>query len=90
MASRATIGVLRPPADAHIESFDDPDLPRLAGEVSAVVERAGARWEEASMHPSYARPVPVTRRRRRGAQGSAQDSTAEQEAEEEAQALRLL
>ena len=42
---RATIGVQRPSADPHIESFDDPDLSGLAQEVPAVVERAKARWE---------------------------------------------
>ena len=86
----ATIGVQRPSSDPHIESFDDAELSGLAAEVTAVIERARARWEEAPRYPSYARPVPVKRRRRRGAQASPQDSAAEQEADqEEAQALRL-
>ena len=37
---RAVIGVQRPSADPHIETFDDHDLPGLAQEVIAVTERA--------------------------------------------------
>ena len=51
-----TIGVQRPSADPHIESFDDPDPSGLAQEVSAVIERARAKWEEAPRYPAYARP----------------------------------
>ena len=77
---RATIGVQRPSSDPHIESFDEPDLSRLAGSVSAVLERARARWENEPKYPSHERPAASTRRRPRREQGSAQDSTAEEEA----------
>ena len=60
---RATIGVQRPSSDPHIESFDDHDLPGLTQEVSAVIERARARWEESPNHPAYERPAPDFRRR---------------------------
>ena len=42
---RATIGVQRPSADPHIEAFDGLDLHALAQQVSAVAERARAKWE---------------------------------------------
>ena len=87
---RATIGVQRPSADPHIETFDDTDLPALAQEVTAVTERAKARWEETPKHPAYERPAPPARRRNRRQQGTAQDATAEtQEAETQQQTLRL-
>ena len=62
---RATIGVQRPSADPHIESFDDPDLFWLADQFPAVVARARARWEEEPMHPAHDRPAPPARRRAR-------------------------
>ncbi len=74
---RATIGVQRPSADPHIETFDDRDLPGLALEVPAVTERARARWEDQPKHPAYARPAPQARRRHRRGQGAALGSTAE-------------
>lgn len=88
---RAVIGVQRPSSDPHIETFDDQDLPALAQEVTAVVERARARWEEAPKHPAYERPAPPAKRRNnRRQQGAAQDATAEtQEAETQQQTLRL-
>ena len=49
---RATIGVQQPSSDPHIETFDDPDLSGLAQEVSAVIERARARWEDDVAHRS--------------------------------------
>ena len=75
---RAIIGVQRPSADPHIETFDGHDLSGLAHEVPAVTERARARWEETPKHPAYARPVPVRSRSRRG-QGAAQTPTADGE-----------
>ena len=66
---RATIGVQRPSADPHIESFDDPDLFGLADEFPAVVARAKARWEEEPMHPAYVKPSPPPRQRNRRQQG---------------------
>ena len=77
---RATIGVQKPSADPHIESFDDPDLSGLTHEVLAVTERARARWEEAPKHPAHQRPAPPARRRSRRRQGPAQASTAEGDA----------
>ena len=55
---RATIGVQRPSADPHIESFDDPDLSGLTQEALAVVERARAKWEDDPRHPAHVRPAP--------------------------------
>ena len=87
---RATIGVQRPSVDPHIESFDDYDLPRLALEVSTVVERARTRWEEFPKHPEYARPAPSSRRRGRRRQGEGREATSEGEAEDtQQQAMRL-
>ena len=80
---RATIGVQRPSSDPHIESFDDADLSGLAQEVTAVTERAKARWEETPKHPVYDRPAPPARRGNRRRQGAAQASTAEGETERE-------
>ena len=62
---RATIGVQRPSSDPHIESFDDPDLSGLTQELSAVIERARARWEDEPKHPAHERPAPPARRRNR-------------------------
>ena len=74
---RATIGVQRPSADPHIETFEDHDLSGLAQEVPAVTERARARWEDTPKHPAYERPAPPARRRNRRQQGAAQEATAE-------------
>ncbi len=74
---RATIGVQRPPADPHIESFDDRDLSGLTQEVLLVIERARAKWEDEPKYPAHERPAPPARRRNRRQQGSAQASTAE-------------
>ena len=70
---RATIGVQRPSSDPHIESFDEPDPSELVREVSAVIERARARWEEAPKYPAHARPASPARRRRDRAGGCHQD-----------------
>ena len=86
----ATIGVQRPSADPHIELVDDPDLSGLGREVTAVIERARAKWEEAPRYPAYTRPTRSTGRRSRREQGSAQASTAEGEAaQDQPQTLRL-
>ena len=55
---RAAIGVQQPPSDPHIESFDDRDLTGLTQEVSAVIERARAKWGDAPKYPAHARPAP--------------------------------
>ena len=87
---RATIGVQRPSSDPHIESFDDHDLSGLAQEVSAVIERARAKWDDAPRYPAHARPTPPARRRPRRQQGSAQGSTAEAGAvQQQPETLRL-
>ncbi len=87
---RATIGVQRPSADPHIESFDNPELTGLAQEVLAVTERARARWEDEPKHPAHEKPAPPAKRRNRRQQEPAQASTAEEEADqEEPGALRL-
>ena len=85
---RATIGVLRPSADPHIETFDDRDLPGLAQEVLAVTERARTRWEDQPKHPAYARPASPARRRSRRQQGDAQAANAQGETAQQ-QTLRL-
>ena len=82
---RATIGVQRPASDPHIESFDDPDLSGLTQEVSAVIERARARWEDEPKHPTHERPAPPARRRNRREQGTVQAASAEGVAEQEQQ-----
>ena len=85
-----TIGVQQPSSDPHIETFDDADLPRLTQEVSAVIERARAKWEEAPKHPAHERPAPPARRRNRREQGAAQVGTTEGEAEQQQpETLRL-
>ena len=76
---RAVIGVQRPSADPHIESFDDTDLFGLADEFPAVVARAKARWEEEPRYPAYVKPTPPPRQRNRRQQGTAQAATAEGE-----------
>ena len=87
---RATIGVQRTSSDPHIESFDDLDESGLTREVSAVIERARARWEDAPKYPAHERPAPPARRRNRRGQGEAQASDAEAGAEQEQQqTLRL-
>ena len=87
---RATIGVQQPSSDPYIESFDDRDLSGLTQEVSAVIERARAKWEEAPKHPAHERPAPPARRRNRREQGVAQAGTAEGEAEQQQpETLRL-
>ena len=86
---RATIGVQRPSADPHIETFEDHDLPGLAQEVPAVTERARARWEEAPKHPTYQRPVPPAKRRNRRQQGTAQEATTPDSETEQAQQQTL-
>ena len=82
---RAVIGVQRPSADPHIESFDDTDLFGLADEFPAVVARARARWEEEPRYPAYVKPTPPPRQRNRRQQGSAQAATTDGEAEGEQQ-----
>ena len=79
---RATIGVQRPSSDPYIELFDDPDLSGLTQEVSAVIERARAKWEEAPHYPAYTRPASSTGRHSRRDQDSTQDSTAEEGVEQ--------
>ena len=89
---RATIGVQRPSSDPHIELFDDRDVSDLTQEVSAVIERARARWEDTPRHPAYARAAPSTGRRHGSENESAQDSAAEEGAVQEqpqTQTLRL-
>ncbi len=87
---RATIGVQRPSADPHIESFDDPDLFELADQFPAVVARARARWEEEPMYPAYDKPAPPPRQRNRRQQATAQAVTGESEGETEQQQPEML
>ena len=91
-AGRATIGVQRPSADPHIESFDDPDLFGLADEFPAVVARARAVWEETPQHPAHVKPARPPRQRNRRQQGAAQAATTEgdtEAAQQQPQTLRL-
>ena len=80
-AGRAIIGVQRPSADPHIESFDDPDLFGLVDQFPAVVARARAIWEEEPRHPAYVKPAPSPRQRNRRQQATAQAATTEAEGE---------
>jgi len=87
---RATIGVQRPSADPHIESFDGLDLSGLAQQVAAVAERAQARWEEEPKFPAHERPAPPARRQRQRRQEPAQASLEEGEADQQQpETLRL-
>ncbi|MCY4581720.1 MAG: hypothetical protein OXE50_02810 [Chloroflexi bacterium] len=87
---RATIGVQRPSADPHIETFDDDDLSGLAQEVLPVTERARAKWEDQPKHPTYERPAPPAVRRNRRQQAATRATTAETEAQQaQQQTLRL-
>ena len=88
---RATIGVQQPSSDPYIETFEDLDVSGLTQEVSAVVERARARWEDAPKHPAYARPAPPPRRRNRRGQGAAQEASTDtsEETQAQQQTLRL-
>ena len=87
---RATIGVQRPSADPHIESFDDPDLFGLADQFPAVVARARARWEDEPRHPAYEKPAPPPRRQRQRQQAAAPTATDEAEANQpQPETLRL-
>ena len=78
-AGRATIGVQRPSADPHIESFDGPDLFELADQFPAVVARARSIWEEEPKHPAYVKPTHPPRQRNRRQQATAQAVTDESE-----------
>ena len=86
---RATIGVQKPSSDPHIETFDDLDESGLPQEVSAVIERARVRWEDAPKHPAYQRPAPPAKRRNRRQQGTAQDATTPAAETEQAQQQTL-
>ena len=86
---RATIGVQQPSSDPHIESFDDADLSGLTQEVTAVIERARAKWEDVPKYPAHERPAPPARRQPRRSQAAAQAEAAEGEAEQQQQTLRL-
>ncbi len=91
---RAIVGVQRAGADPHIEAFDGRDLPALAREVPAVVERARAQWEESPKHPAHTRPVPAktatpAKRRQRGAQAQSESQAPQDGAEQQPEALRL-
>ena len=87
---RATIGVQQPSSDPHIELFDDRDISGLTGEVSAVIERARAQWEEAPKYPAHARPAPPARRQPRRSQAAAQAAAVEGGADQQQpQTLRL-
>ncbi len=86
---RAIIGVQKPTADPHIETFEYRDLSDLAQEVLTVTERAKARWEDTLRHPVYERPAPPARRRNRRQQGAAQDTTTAGAETEQAQQQTL-
>ena len=71
------------------QSFDDADLSGLTQEVTAVIERARAKWEDVPKYPAHERPAPPARRQPRRSQAAAQAETAEGEAEQQQQTLRL-
>ena len=88
---RGTIGVQRTSSDPHIESFDDLDESGLTREVSAVIERARARWEDAPKYPAHEKPAPPARRRNWRGQEAAQEASTEtsEETQAQQQTLRL-
>ena len=88
---RAIIGVQRPSADPHIESFDDVDLFGLADEFPGVVARARAKWEEEPLYPAYERPAPPARQRNRRQQAATPpaDTEAGEAGQPQAETLRL-
>ena len=87
---RATIGVQQTSSDPYIETFEDAVLPGLTQEVSAVIERAKAKWESEPKYPAHVRPAPPARRRSRREQGTAQAANTEAETEQaQQQTLRL-
>ena len=51
-----TVGVQRPEADPHIESFAHSGLEEVLEEIVPVVERAAAKWAGAPKNPAYSRP----------------------------------
>ncbi len=79
---RATIGVQQTSSDTYIESFEDADLSGLTQEVSAVIERAKAKWEDAPKHPAHVKPAPPAKRLSRRQQGSAAQAPAAEETEQ--------
>ncbi len=81
--NRSITGVQQLSSDPHIESFDGLDLPGLAQEVPAVVERARARRENEPRYPAYVKPAPPARCQHRRWQESAQPATEEGEAEQQ-------
>ena len=88
---RASIGVQQPSSDPHIETFEDLDVSGLTQEITAVIERARAGWEDNPKHPAYARPAPPARRRNRRGQGAAPEASTEtsEETQAQQQTLRL-
>ena len=70
---RATVGVQRPDSDPHIETFDDLDESRATHEVSAVLERARAKWDDNPRNPAFERPAPAARGSNRRGRGAAQE-----------------
>ena len=51
-----TVGVQRPEADPHIESFAHSGLEDVLEEIVPVVERAATKWADAPKNPAYSRP----------------------------------
>ena len=87
---RATIGAQRTASYLYIESFGDRDLPRLAQETLAVLERARAKWEDEPRYPAHVRTAPQARCRPRREQGAAQAIVAEGDIDQQQpQTLRL-
>ncbi len=75
----ATVGVQQPESDPHIETFGGLDGPGAVREVTAVIERAKARWEDSPRHPAYQRPAPPVRGGNRGGQEELQAANTEGE-----------
>ena len=70
---RAIVGVQRPDSDPHIETFDDLDESGATHEVSAVIERARAKWDDNPRYPAFERPAPVDRGSNRRGRVAAQE-----------------
>ena len=69
-AGRDTIGVQLLSSDPRIEALDGHYLSELAQEISAVIERARARWGKEPRHLMHERPVPLARRQARPGLGA--------------------
>ena len=53
---RTSAGVWKPGADVHLETFMETDMSILLAEITGLLERAQARWNENPLRPKYEPP----------------------------------